>query len=474
MTTRAMRDDLPTAAPGLQERAMREALQTEPPSAGLTLPPVAAPIEGDADEPPSVAEEPPSSAGPVNERTGVNEDAGATVQALHTSSLPTPHRKRNDQPDSLVPRRRKARRLALVCNVKPSAFAARVQDVQHGPDDEFEEFDSPATIHALAQLLTTEGYAVSILEADRTLPRRLTIGNFDLVFNIAEGKGGRCREALVPALCEMLGIAYTGSDPLTLAATLDKAVAKRLVVGDVATPRWRTVRRMSDLDGFDLQFPVFAKPNDEGSSKGIRNDSRCEDLGALQGVCARLLDTYGRPVLVEEFVRGHEVTVGVVGNQDPEVVGIMHVVPTQLKSAEDFVYSLEVKRDWEHQVRYAIPPELPDDVCRRIEAAALKCFRLLDCRDVARIDFRVGPDGEPWFIEANPLPGLSPTSGDLVLTAKAMGWTWERLITRIVREAEFRQGVLQPKLVPRLDRRKVARPLPLLERMLDDTSSASR
>lgn len=474
---------------------MREALQTEPPSAGLTLPPVAAPIEGDTDEPPSVPEEPPSLAtASVSERV-TNDDglpladsASATVQPLRTPAGPAVPRKRTAPTDSLVPRRRKARRLALVCNVKPSNFAGQAHPTTEGPDDEFEEFDSPATIHALAQLLTSEGYAVSILEADRSLPRRLTVGNFDLVFNIAEGKGGRCREALVPALCEMLGIAYTGSDPLTLAATLDKAVAKRLIAGEVATPRWRAVRRMSDLEGFDLTFPVFAKPNDEGSSKGIRSDSRCEDFAALQAVCARLLDTYGRPVLVEEFVRGHEVTVGVVGNQDPEVVGIMHVVPTTLNTAEDFVYSLEVKRDWEHQVRYAIPPELPDDVCRRIEVAALKCFRLLDCRDVARIDFRVGPDGEPHFIEANPLPGLSPTSGDLVLTAKAMGWTWERLITRIVREAEFRQGVLQPKLVPsrqagtvtRLDRRKPARTpsdevrLPLLDRMLADTTLAQR
>jgi len=383
--------------------------------------------------------------------------SSATVQRLDPAAA---RRKRSASGTGPLSTRRKTRRLALICNLKPA------NGTPGGPDDEFEEFDSPATVQALAGLLGAEGYAVTVLEADRSLPRRLVAGNFDLVFNIAEGKGGRCREALVPALCELLGIAYTGSDPLTLAATLDKAVAKRLVSPEVRTPRWRTVRTMADLQDLDLRFPVFAKPNDEGSSKGIRDDSRCEDFAALESLCTRLLDTYGRPVLVEEYVRGAEVTVGVVGNLQPEVVGIMHVVPIQ-GDAGDFVYSLEVKRDWENRVRYAIPPELPPETCRRIEEAALRAFRLLDCRDVARIDFRVDETGEPCFIEANPLPGLSPTSGDLVLMAKAMGWSWEGLISRIVREAEFRQGVLRPTLVPREGKRKLAtvkpiRPLPLL------------
>ncbi len=344
--------------------------------------------------------------------------------------------------------RRARRRLALVCNVKPTAQPTAQPGAQDAPTDENEEFDSPETISALAQLFTQEGYSVTVLEADRSLPRRLIAGNFDLAFNIAEGRGGRCREALVPALCEMLGLHYTGSDPLTLAATLDKDVAKRLLLGNVKTPAWRVVRTLTDLADFDLPFPVIAKPNDEGSSKGIHDDCKCNDFNALEALCRRLLDDYGRPVLVEAFVRGPEVTVGVVGNAHPEVVGLMHVVPTQGEPG-DFIYSLQAKRDFARRVRYAIPPELPPDICQRLEAAALAAFRLLDCRDVARIDFRVGPDGEPWFIEANPLPGLSPTTGDLVIMAKAMGWSWEALITRILREAEFRQGVLRPMLVAR-------------------------
>lgn len=462
---------------------MPNSLQTEPPSAPTPVAVQVACAEGEAEEPPSAGPQEPPSA-PSMEFVAAN----GTVQVLDRPNRTQPHRSRPATPNQSTPRRRKARRLALVCNMKPPTGAVNtvVAESSAVDDDEFEEFDSPATIQALASHLSAAGYAVTVLEADRTLPRRLTTGNFDLVFNIAEGRGGRCREALVPALCEMLGIAYTGSDPLTLAATLDKAVAKRLVSTEVATPKWRLVRRLADLRAFDLTFPVFAKPNDEGSSKGIFDNSRCESMAALESLCLHLLDTYGRPVLVEEFVRGHEVTVGIVGNHvdgaraagnGPEVVGMMHVVP-MTGAVEDFVYSLEVKRDWQKRVRYAIPPELPAEVCLRIEKAALAAFRLLDCRDVARIDFRVTADGEPFFIEANPLPGLSPTSGDLVLMAGAMGWTWDRLITRIVQEAEFRQGVLRPMLVPAVRSEVKRKPItrldgavpPLLQRMLADTS----
>ena len=201
----------------------------------------------------------PVSAGPI---VSLNQQERAEAGHVETSVLaaeaeePPSGRRLGRQ------RTRVRRRLALVCNVKQVAQAGD----SDAPTDENEEFDSPETIGALAQLFAQEGYVVTVLEADRSLPRRLTSGNFDLVFNIAEGRGGRCREALVPALCEMLGLHYTGSDPLTLAATLDKDVAKRLLMGVVKTPGWRVVRTLADLQDFDLAFPVIAKPNDEGSS----------------------------------------------------------------------------------------------------------------------------------------------------------------------------------------------------------------
>src|SRR5262249_2735175 len=143
------------------------------------------------------------------------------------------------------------------------------------PDDFQEEFDSPATIAALTAVLQGLGHVVEQLGDGRELLERLLAHPPDLVFNIAEGQGiGRSREARVPAVLEMLGIPYTGSDPLTLAVTLDKDCAKRLVQSaSVAVPRGAVVHPGEDaraaVKDVGLPFPLLVKPAWEGSSKGI-------------------------------------------------------------------------------------------------------------------------------------------------------------------------------------------------------------
>jgi D-alanine-D-alanine ligase len=136
--------------------------------------------------------------------------------------------------------------------------------------------------------------------------------------------------------------------------------------------------------------------------------------------------------LVEEFIDGDELTVGVIGNSPPEIIGIMRVVP-KLPNGH-FVYSLEVKRDYLRQVRYECPALLPEAVLCRVREAALSAYRVLGCRDVARVDFRLR-DGIPYFLEVNPLPGLNPESSDLVILAKLAGWSYPQLIQRIVEVA---------------------------------------
>jgi len=132
--------------------------------------------------------------------------------------------------------------------------------------------------------------------------------------------------------------------------------------------------------------------------------------------------------LVEEFVDGDEVTVGITGNTPPETLGIMRVLPRTKTS--NFIYSLEVKRDWERLVDYECPAHLDENVLQRIKDDSLKIFEILGCRDFARIDFRVSKDGTPYFIEINPLPGLG-TYSDLVIMAIKLGWTHHGLITTV-------------------------------------------
>lgn len=318
------------------------------------------------------------------------------------------------------------------------------------PDDAHEEFDSPATITAIADALKSLGHTVTELGDGKPFVERLLASPPDFVFNIAEGLGvGRTREARVPAVCEMLGVPYTGSDPLTLGAALDKDMTRRIVgeagvtlpKGFVLTPPPMPydgdgAEFPALLEVHELTFPVIAKPVCEGSSKGIRNRCLIRTADEFTPVLTELWANYRQPVLVEEFIAGDEVTVGILGNDPPEVLGSMRVVPNT--PSADFVYSLEVKRNWEQLVSYECPPKLPRGVRERLEQEALAAYEAIGCRDVARLDFRIR-DGVPYFIEVNPLPGLNPVSGDIILIAKAMGVTHAEVIGRILAAAVARQ-----------------------------------
>ena len=222
----------------------------------------------------------------------------------------------------------------------------------------------------------------------------------------------------------------TGSDALTLATTLDKAVARRIVSPDVPVARGVLVEGPADeptLAG--LPYPVVVKPNDEGSSKGIRQESLCADATAAAGRCRWLRHRYACPVLVEEFLPGMEVTAGVRGNGcKASLIGLMEIAPAEDRG-EPFLYSLETKRDFRRQVRYHVPPRLPAAHLEEIRSHALNAYRLLGCRDFARIDFRMDAAGRPRFLECNPLPGLHPESSDIVILSRK-SWPDDELALR--------------------------------------------
>ncbi|MCE9534199.1 MAG: D-alanine--D-alanine ligase [Planctomycetes bacterium] len=317
------------------------------------------------------------------------------------------------------------------------------------PDDLHEEFDSQATVDSIANALRSLGHEPSELGNGRQLLERLLANPPELVFNFAEGQGtSRNREARVPAVCEMLGIPCTGSDVFTLAAALDKDITRRLVAeADVLIPKGFVLQSLAGATGADgrydgdfaefpamisesdLQLPLIAKPVCEGSSKGIRSKCLIEKLEDVGPVVVSLWHDYRQPILIEEFIAGEEVTVGVIGNDPPQILGMMRVIPK--KPTDRFVYSLEVKRDYENQVNYECPPNLPYKTLLALEDAALRAYDVLGCRDISRIDFRVR-DGVPYFLEVNPLPGLNPITGDIVLIAKAMGMSHTELVGAIV------------------------------------------
>jgi D-alanine-D-alanine ligase len=301
------------------------------------------------------------------------------------------------------------------------------------------EFDSPETVDALAAAIERQGCRVTRVGRGLALAERLAGGErFDLVFSIAEGLGGRNREAQVPALCELYGQPFVFSDALTMAATLDKGVAKRLVRdAGLPTPPFRVLHDSREAAGVDLPFPVFVKPLHEGTGMGCEAASVASGRVELEAAARDLLVRFAQPVIVEALLTGREFTVGIVGNAaDARVIAVMEVlVDPQVDTG---VYSLVNKELCERYVHYHLPE---DDEAWLAGERALEAYHALHCLDAARIDLRSDASGSPQFLEANPIAGLHPTHSDLPILSALAGHDYDWLIGEILRSACLRLGI---------------------------------
>jgi D-alanine-D-alanine ligase len=319
-------------------------------------------------------------------------------------------------------------------------------------DDEYAEWDSAETIHAVARALARHGEVIR-LEATDDFPQRLRAARPDIVFNIAEGLRGPNREAHVPAICEFYGIPYSGSDPFTLALCLDKARTKEILrAHGVPTADWSLIRTTSDLAAFDRHdwhTPLFAKPVHEGSSKGITERNLVREPVRLEPVVRELLDTYQQPVLVEHFLPGAEFTCGVLGNgATTRVLPIVAIKFEALPEGALPIYGFEAKWLWDRADDpleiFECPAKLEPALRAEIEDVVLRTFRALGCRDWARIDVRLDAHGHANVVEVNPLPGILPDPADnscLPKAARAVGLEYDALIGAALHAAAARQGV---------------------------------
>ena len=306
-------------------------------------------------------------------------------------------------------------------------------------EEETAEFDRPDTIEAIEAALVELGYRTDRIGNAKRLVERLAQGDrWDLVFNICEGLHGVAREAQVPALLDIYDIPYTFSDPLVSSLALYKNYTKTIVhQAGIPTPEFVLVERSADVDAIRLPFPLFAKPVAEGTSKGITAASKILDRAALRQVCGDLLAQFRQPVLVETFLAGREFTVGLTGTgAEAQVLGTVEI--ELLPGAEADVYSFLNKEQCEELVRYVPVRPKDDPLVRRVDELALAAWRVLGCRDGGRVDFRCNAQGEPHFLEVNPLPGLHPQHSDLPILCRFAGIPYVDLIDRIVRSARRR------------------------------------
>jgi len=308
----------------------------------------------------------------------------------------------------------------------------RVAPTIDGAEDTEAEYDSPKTLEAIREAIRSWGHEVIDLEATAELPAILSSTSVDVVFNIAEGIKGRNRESQVPALLELLDIPYTGSDPSALGIALDKGLAKRMVrTHGLLTPQYFLMHTGKEKLPKDLRWPLLVKPVAEGSSKGVVSKSVCETEHELRQVAREMAHKYRQPALVEEYISGREFTVGLLGERRPRVLPPMEIVFLD-KGMKNPIYSFEMKQDWDDRIRYDAPAQVDDRTRRRLEEAARDAFVALGCRDVARIDFRMDEQGRIYFIECNPLPGLTPGWSDLVLISRSAGMDYRTLIGEIL------------------------------------------
>ncbi len=330
---------------------------------------------------------------------------------------------------------------------------ALTHNLQLTDSEEEAEFDSPATIEALRQALSSLGHDVELVEvsgpASRTVARLEALAP-DLIFNTAEGRRGRFREAFYPALFEELGIPFTGSDAYVCALTLDKQLTKLAVAAaSVPTPRWLFIDSMArwarEEKSFSLTFPVIVKPNFEGSSKGITIDSIVDDVASVRTRVELWLSKYPAGVLVEEFIEGRDLSVPWLQRVSKND-GVLPIVeygfdPSVTGPRKHTIYDYELKQKMSHAVQVKAPAEIPPQVAKMVRETTLRVVKTLGIQDLCRIDFRLKADGTFYFLEVNALPSLEPGAGIYVAGALIGLDKVEMVLDQVIQSAASRYGI---------------------------------
>jgi D-alanine-D-alanine ligase len=303
------------------------------------------------------------------------------------------------------------------------------------------------TIQKVIQALKNNGHTVEAIPVDRFLLAKLN--HFlpklskrrpnGIVLNLALGVQGKCRYTHVPAMLELAGIPYTGSDPMGHTLAQDKVVAKQiLMASNIPTPNYR-VYMSADLDAPHLIYPVIVKPRGEAGSFGLKV---VNDDSSLKEAVAEITKEYKQPALAEEFIEGREVNVGILGNDPPEAFPVLELV---FETNQDTVYDHETKFHMRRgkKVKKVCPAELPRETAAYIQKLAVRTFEVLDISDYGRVDFRLDQYNQPHILEMNSMASLNLDSS-FVQAARKAGYSYNKLINHIVEAAVQRYAKEEP------------------------------
>ncbi|MDP2923522.1 MAG: ATP-grasp domain-containing protein [Candidatus Omnitrophota bacterium] len=316
------------------------------------------------------------------------------------------------------------------------------------PPDYFSEFDSQDTVDAIISALETKGHTVEPVDVETpSLFSYFRKKSVDAVFNIAEGKSSKFRESEVPAILDYLNIPYTGSNTFSLALALNKTITKKVLQADnIPTPRFQLFVTGKEELNAALRFPLIVKPNREGSAKGINTSNVVDNQDSLLKKIKEIISVYKQEVLVEEFVAGKELTVGILENGKVTILPILEIDFSTCQKSGEYFYSWRMK-EYQGNTELGLvptfhcPARLEKDTEELIKETALKTHRAVGCFGISRTDIRLSKDNVPYVLEINPLPGLHPRESNLPLMAYAAGIKYADLIEAILMSALERKGL---------------------------------
>lgn len=326
-------------------------------------------------------------------------------------------------------------------NAPPAEFDPTKDD-----DEKYAEFDSKETIETISASLYELGYKVEHIEFDEKFIESLKRLKPDLIFNITEGFRGEDREAQAPAIFEWLGLKYTGSGPLTKCIALNKHMAKIVwnSYGIKSAPFQVFDHPINDLSEIKIELPAIVKCIHEGSSIGLHNDNYVTTKEALKTKVNWLIDKYNQAALVEKYIEGREFNQALIGNEPIQQFPIVEIDYDYLPSEYNKFSSFEVKTFMDDPNSTVCPARITPEEAEKISKVTLAAYKALGTRDYARIDLRLGKDGEVYLLELNTVPGIAPgikENNSMPKAIRKFGWTYTQMIGAIMDAALKRYGI---------------------------------
>lgn len=309
------------------------------------------------------------------------------------------------------------------------------------------ELLSSEDIDRIYQAINSLQHTVTVVEVSgkpNDVIERLLESEPDLIFNLAEGTIGSSREAFYPGLYEQMGLPFTGGNASLLHLNLDKNLAKTVLASrGIRVPQGVLITSRDRFIPESLQYPLMIKPNSEGSSKGITQDSVVESREQAMASIDKLLDRYPAGLVVEEFIVGREVSVPFIESFPGKILDIVeHTFNLDQIGGKYNIYDYDMKQGGEaaKAVNVICPAKISTQEEKKVIKMARQVFDIMTCPDIGRVDIRLHTNGTPYFIELNPLPSLHPDAS-LMTAARSRGLEFRDVMRLIIRSAARRYGL---------------------------------